>query len=187
MKKLNKLFIILAIASFLFASCADSSKKLVGSWTNSKTEITNPEQVAQALYKNSLNYYEGLKSMYSSMMNDPQATDSIKTNYQNVINQLDEEIQKLNIDSIKNQMTNTKIGVFKFNPDSTLTLSKDGDSIQGTWSIVKNQKTDTLYITIQSSKVALAIESISSKELKLVQNNKLDSLNFDMIYFFTKE
>lgn len=190
MKIISRLTIFTLVVTLMFA-CTKPEKAIIGSWTNSKTEVTHLDEVTKALFKKNKEYFENMKSLYEGMMNKEKTTDSMKTMYQGIIAQLDDQIAKLNIDSIKNELQNNfLIGSFTFNPDSTAVLVNKGDSVKGTWYIKKctdKKGMDTVYVVIQNNPVPLQISKIGKNEMVLVQNNNIDSLKFDINYIFEKK
>lgn len=181
---MKKTLLSLAILSIVlvFSSCKkDYEKLIIGTWDNTSTKVDKIDDVAKALFQANITYLQKQKSTYESQIKT--MPDSSKAIYEQIMANIDDQLKSLNVDTIKNNIKdNYKIGTFIFNEDKTLTIKSKGDSIVGSWSVSK----DTLNLTIQKNQVPLIIKDVSKKGLVLVQNNNLDSLKFDITYYFDK-
>jgi len=182
---MKKTILSLAILSIvlIFSSCKkDTEKLIIGTWENTTTEVEKLDKVAESLLQANISYLQQQKDLYTSQMADLE--DSNKTAYEQIILNIDNQLAQLNVDTIKNNIKNNyKIGTFIFKEDNTLTIKTEQDSIIGSWAVNE----DTLSLTVQNDVIPLLVENISKKELVLVQNNKLDTLEFDIIYSFEKK
>jgi len=183
MKKILSFVSILSVV-ILLASCNKSAGELIiGTWENSQTEVSNLDEVADALFGANKTYLEQQKDLYTSQMTT--MDDSSIVIYEQIVQSINEQIADLNIDTIKaNIVANYDIGTFVFNNDSSLVIKAMDDSVVGTWSI--NADETVLNLTIQNDNIPLDIEEISNTKLILVQESTIDSLEFDIKYIFEK-
>ncbi len=183
---MKKTFLSLFILSIVlvFSSCKQNTEKMIiGSWNNTSTSVNKLDELSQALLKTNKAYLQNQKDAYEKQLQT--MNDSTKKIYTQIIATIDQQINNLNVDTIKNSIKNNyRIGTFIFNKDKTLTIKapKRRDSAIGSWSISK----DTLNLTIQNNQIPLLIKKISSKTLTLVQESHLDSLKYEITYSFDK-
>ena len=181
-KGIISLLILVILFSLSSFGQNKTEKLLIGTWENDLTEVEKLDKVAESLLQANITYLEQQKDLYTSQM--LALDDSNKAAYEKIIVNIDNQLAQLNVDTIKEKIKNNySIGTFIFNKDKTLTIKTKQDSIIGSW--VVNE--DTLNLTIQNEVIPLIIKHISRKRLILVQNNSLDTLKFDITYYFKKE
>ena len=151
---------------FLFAIYAQAESEIVGFWKHTKTEVANLDEVANSIFNAQLNFYKEIKKSLETTLKNKNISDSEKKDCQNSINHYNKQIKELNIDSIKNIIINSKIGDLKFYSNNTFVVYQLSDSINGTWSICKNEIIDTLNLIVyKTSRLQLLIKSVSSNEM----------------------
>ncbi|MBN2663767.1 MAG: hypothetical protein JXR68_08975 [Bacteroidales bacterium] len=183
MKKIFSFVSILSVV-ILLASCnQNAGEMIIGTWDNTVTEVSNLDEVADALFNANKVYLEQQKDLYAAQM--VSMDDSSKLIYEQIISSIDEQIASLNLDTIKaNIVDNYDIGTFVFNVDSSLVIKAMDDSVVGTWSI--NADETILKLMIQGDEIPLNINEISKSKLIIVQESSIDSLKFEIKYTFEK-
>jgi len=182
MKK-SILFIAVFSLTLIFSSCKqDPEKLIIGDWTNTSTKIDKLDQVAQGVYDANIQYLQMQLNFYKSQVDTMQDTASV-TIYNSVINDIEQQINNMNLDTIKANITkNYDLGVFTFNEDKSFVLSRDEDSLLGSWSI----SNDSLTIVLQDKPIPLKIKELTKNSLSIIQENNIDTLNFEIEYTFSK-
>ncbi len=183
---MKKSFFFAALISIVvfISSCGekDPQKLILGSWNNTSTNIEKFDQVAQGVYDANVQYLQMQLTFYQSQMDTISDTNSLAI-YQSIVADIQNQISTMTLDSVKADLKNNyDIGTFVFNEDKSLVIKKDMDSLIASWNIAG----DTLTLTIQEQPIPLTIKEISSKSMTLIQENSIDTLQFNIEYTFSK-
>ncbi len=179
-------YLLVVVLTFSLLSCNNKAgSNIVGTWDAQEVQFTKLDQLAQFFYDSQMYNYKSQLSVYKSQLDSLSEED--QKAYLEIIEEYERQIESLSVDTIKSEIVkSSKPGGFIFKNDSTFVLVNGKDSLNGNWGL--NAEANVLEITVadQKEKIEFKIVESTDKELKLLQENKIDTIVFDITYSFTK-
>lgn len=183
MKKLSLVVVGFVVLLSLSACKKSVNETILGTWKNTNTEVNKLDQISSFLFDLQVKNLKDQINSYSSQLDS--MADSSKFAYQQIISNLQNKLDGLSVDTVKKNIeSNFKIGTFSFKEDSALVIKTSKDSIEGKWNISDDES--TLNLKVQKEVVPLKISEISNDKLVIVQSTNIDTINFDVTYYFER-
>lgn len=183
MKKLSLVVVGFVVLLSLSACKKSANETILGTWKNTSTEVNKLDQISSFLFDLQVNNLKDQINSYSTQLES--MDDSSKFAYQQIISNLQTQLDGLSVDTVKKNIeSNFKIGTFTFRDDSTLVIKTNMDSVDGKWNISEDEL--TLNLEVQTEVVPLKISEISKDKLVIIQSTNIDTLNFDVTYYFER-